>query len=274
MGFALLNTAELAEDGLTGAIKEEFGPDTAIEVSRDKLFSVIVSREEAQFICTLMPFAVPDHEVEKLFPFHSLSPEAELEMGRHQAFLIIAGNGFELEKKREACLAFNRLCGAVMRLEQAVGMYMGGAGLLLEKETYLRHVEIIKSPVGEDRNYFPAPLRLNIINQRIIKDLIDEIACLSPTDLELVGHEVISLQENQRLIHHGINKDYKPSGYTVDSFSNDSLIVVEYSTDKDYFTDISPKLTDCYKKIQNDIKHAIGHKPPKGPGSSKSIHSR
>ena len=122
MGFALLHTAEISEEELTGAIKEEFGPETATEVSRDNLFSVIVSREEAQFICTLMPFAVPDHEVEKLFPFHSLSPEAELEMGRHQAFLIIAGNGFELEKKREACLAFNRLCGAVMRLEQAVAM--------------------------------------------------------------------------------------------------------------------------------------------------------
>ena len=140
MGFALLHTAELSEDELTGAIKEEFGPETELEVSRDKLFSVIVSREEAQFICTLMPFAVPDHEVEKLFPFHSLSPEAELEMGRHQAFLIIAGNGFELEKKREACLAFNRLCGAVMRREQAAGMYMGGAGLLLEKETEIRQM--------------------------------------------------------------------------------------------------------------------------------------
>ena len=51
MGFALLHTAELSEDELTGAIKEEFGPETELEVSRDKLFSVIVSREEAQFIC-------------------------------------------------------------------------------------------------------------------------------------------------------------------------------------------------------------------------------
>ena len=132
MGFALLHTAELSEDELTGAIKEEFGPETELEVSRDKLFSVIVSREEAQFICTLMPFAVPDHEVEKLFPFHSLSPEAELEMGRHQAFLIIAGNGFELEKKREACLAFNRLCGAVMRLEHGRGRAASGKGNLSE----------------------------------------------------------------------------------------------------------------------------------------------
>lgn len=151
-----------------------------IEVSRDNLFSVIVSREEAQFICTLMPFAVPHHEVEKLFPFHSLSPEAELEMGRHQAFLIVAGNGFELEKKREACLAFNRLCGAVMRLEPAVGMYMGGAGLLLEKETYLRHVEIIKSPVGEDRDYFSAPLWIRVLLY------LDDGKKIPPMDLQIL----------------------------------------------------------------------------------------
>ena len=42
MGFALLHTAELSEEELTGAIKEEFGPETATEVSRDNLFSVIV----------------------------------------------------------------------------------------------------------------------------------------------------------------------------------------------------------------------------------------
>lgn len=54
------------------------------------------------------------------------------------------------------------------------------------------------------------------IKKRIIKGLIDEINCLEPTELELVGHSVIEILENNRMIHHGINKDYKPSGYTVD----------------------------------------------------------
>lgn len=112
------------------------------------------------------------------------------------------------------------------------------------------------------------------INQRIIKDLIDEIVCLSPTNLELVGHNVISILENQRLIHHGINKNYKPSGYTVDSFSNDSLFVVEYSTDKGYFTDISSNPFDCYKKIQRDVNHAISHKLPNGPDKIYLISSQ
>ncbi len=103
------------------------------------------------------------------------------------------------------------------------------------------------------------------IKQRIIKNLTDEILCLSPTNLELVGHNVISIKESKRLIHHGINKDYKPSGYTVDSFSDNSLVVIEYSTDKDYFIDVSPEISSCYKKIKNDIDHAINHNPPNGP---------
>ncbi|NIA12130.1 MAG: tetratricopeptide repeat protein [Nitrospiraceae bacterium] len=104
------------------------------------------------------------------------------------------------------------------------------------------------------------------IKKRIIKGLIEEIECLDAVGLELVGHNVISILEHRRMIHHGINKDYKPSGYTVDSFSNDSTIVTEYSTKKDYFQDKSPqKSPPIYQKIETDIKHAIKHKTPDGP---------
>ncbi|MFZ2171291.1 MAG: tetratricopeptide repeat protein, partial [Methylococcaceae bacterium] len=104
-----------------------------------------------------------------------------------------------------------------------------------------------------------------LVKKRIIKNLIEEIGCLDATDLELVGHSVISIIESKRMIHHGINKDYKPSGYTVDSFSDDSTIVGEYSTIKDYFEDETPKATPTYGKINNDIAHAIAHKKPDGP---------
>jgi tetratricopeptide (TPR) repeat protein len=104
------------------------------------------------------------------------------------------------------------------------------------------------------------------IKKRIISGLIDEIKYLDAVGLELVGHNVISILEDKRMIHHGINKDYKPSGYTVDSFSNDSTIVTEYSTEKDYFGDKSPTNSPpSYKKIDNDITHAINHKTPDGP---------
>ena len=97
------------------------------------------------------------------------------------------------------------------------------------------------------------------IKKRIVKGLIEEIVCLDPTGLELIGYTIVSIIECKRMIHHGINKDYKPSGYTVDSFTDDSTIVAEYSTEKDYFVDSTPKASPTYEKIFNDITHAINH---------------
>ncbi|MDD4950573.1 tetratricopeptide repeat protein [Sulfuricurvum sp.] len=105
------------------------------------------------------------------------------------------------------------------------------------------------------------------VKQLIIKQLIEEISTLNATNIELIGHNVVSYIESKRLIHHGINKDYMPSGYTVDTFSDDSDIVVEYSAEKGYFEDQSPKDTipAKYEKIEKDIEHAIKHKLPTGP---------
>lgn len=105
------------------------------------------------------------------------------------------------------------------------------------------------------------------IKQRIIKGLIEEIECLDATHLELVGVKIISILENRRMIHHGINKDYKPSAYTVDSFTDDSSIIAEYSTDKGYFEDKSKKdaTIPFFEKIENDINHALKHCIPQKP---------
>lgn len=103
------------------------------------------------------------------------------------------------------------------------------------------------------------------IKKRIVKGLIEEISCLDATGIELVGHNYISQRENQLLIHHGLNKDYMPSGYTVDTFSDDSSIVGEYSAEKGYFDYSGKKESPIYSKINNDIRHALAHKFNSGP---------
>lgn len=96
------------------------------------------------------------------------------------------------------------------------------------------------------------------IKKRVIRDLIEEIADLDATSLELVGHKVIEAIESKGLVHHGLNKDHKPVGYTVDTFSQDFTIVGEYSTDQDYFVDASgAKKENKFTKIEKDIGHAI-----------------
>ena len=105
------------------------------------------------------------------------------------------------------------------------------------------------------------------IKQHIVKRLMEEISCLDASELELVAENVISYKESKRLIHHGCNKNYKPVKSTIDAFSDDSTIAVECSTDQNYFTDSSTKgaTLPLFSKIDNDVSHAVRHKPPNGP---------
>lgn len=103
------------------------------------------------------------------------------------------------------------------------------------------------------------------IKKRIIKELVEEVVCLDATGIELVGHNYISVRERQALVHHGLNKDHMPSGYTVDTFSDDSSIVGEYSAEKGYFDCSENSNNPEYKKIGKDIIHALEHKKPNGP---------
>ncbi len=104
------------------------------------------------------------------------------------------------------------------------------------------------------------------IRKRVTKDLIEELADIDATSLELIGHKVIESIESTELVHHGINKDYKPVGHTVDTFSQDFRVVGEYSTEEDYFEDASGrKKLNRFDKIEKDINHALalsGDTPP------------
>ena len=115
------------------------------------------------------------------------------------------------------------------------------------------------------------------IKKRILIKLTEEIEYIDPASLEQIGHNVISVIEGQSLIHHGINKDYMPCKSTVDSFSNDSTIVGEYSTDKNYFKSsrsTKSSTQPIYKKINTDITHANGHTKPNGPDKIYLVSSR
>ncbi|ELL9329097.1 YfgM family protein [Vibrio parahaemolyticus] len=98
-----------------------------------------------------------------------------------------------------------------------------------------------------------------IIKQRVVKELIQEVKSLSATDIELVGHNLVSLLNNQRMVHHGLNKDYRPAGYTVDSFAQNSSVITEYSVEKGYFDNNGTSEVPRYSKIEKDLAHALSH---------------
>lgn len=102
------------------------------------------------------------------------------------------------------------------------------------------------------------------IKKRIIKSLIDEIVSVDATSLELFGHGLIELIEEKRLVHHGLNTDHRPVGYTVDTFSQSGDVIAEYSAEKGYFVNAAGgDETPHFKKVAKDIDHALSHGNPK-----------
>lgn len=104
--------------------------------------------------------------------------------------------------------------------------------------------------------YFP-----EIIKKNIVLKLIEEISLLGTEDMELVGNKLVSFMINKRMVHHGINKDYRHVGYTVDSFSQNSSIIAEYSVEKGYFDNKGTVDYPKYPKIEKDLNHALSHNP-------------
>jgi len=92
------------------------------------------------------------------------------------------------------------------------------------------------------------------LRQAAVNQIEQDLMNIGSADLEFVGHSMIKLLEDRDLIHRGLNRDAKPVGYTVDTFSDDRMIVGEYSTEADYFE-------EPYGKITRDSKHAKDHAP-------------
>ncbi|WP_027923160.1 ATP-binding protein [Pseudomonas sp. URMO17WK12:I12] len=98
------------------------------------------------------------------------------------------------------------------------------------------------------------------VRKRIVNDLIDEIVEIDAVSLEFVGHRILEIIEGTPLIHRGVNKDHKPVGYTLDTYSHDFKVVGEYSTEDKYF--IGVKAADesiQFEKIGNDLTHVLEH---------------
>lgn len=86
-----------------------------------------------------------------------------------------------------------------------------------------------------------------------VNQLMKSISLVSSTDLEHIAVIIVSLITGRVIIHRGVNENDKPMGYTVDGFDSENAIIVECSTDKNYF--------DGSTKIKSDIGHTKSKAP-------------
>lgn len=87
------------------------------------------------------------------------------------------------------------------------------------------------------------------LSKRVARqEVMSELALLSASELEVVGHCVVCAIEGEPMAHRGLSTNNNPSGYTVDTFSHDRVVAAEYSTEPDYFE-------SGFSKLKKDAKH-------------------
>lgn len=88
------------------------------------------------------------------------------------------------------------------------------------------------------------------LRKKVLIELEKDIKALSPTQFELVCHDLLCCIEGQPLIHRGLTEREHPVGYSVDTFDTRGTVVGEYSAEKGYFQG------NQLEKLASDIKHA------------------
>lgn len=157
---------------LESAISQTFGADAILQVdnSRPSVIHLMLRIDGMEVMCSYMPFPLPKEEgdIPVLLNFnHFLSEEEQTAVVEHKSFCLIAeiGGGKSLTGKRAVCLMLTKLCGSLLQVDGAAGVYYSAAHLLLGKKMYLQYVEITEQAAG-DPDYFPAMLWVLVYQTR------------------------------------------------------------------------------------------------------------
>lgn len=149
---------------LEQAIADRFGTESILQVdsSHTSVTNIMLRINGRDFMCSCMPFPMPEEEWDLpalLRRNHYITEDEQAALAEQQSFCLIAqiGDGKTLEGKRSVCISLTLLCGALLAVNGAVGVYYSAAGLLLGKKVYLKYVSITEQQSGNP-DYFPAML--------------------------------------------------------------------------------------------------------------------
>lgn len=164
MATILFDRSNIDCKELETAISAQFGSESIqqIDSSHPAVTNIMLRIEGMDFICSYMPFPLPEEEWDihtLLGANHYITEEEQAAFASQRSFCLLAqiGGGKTLEGKRSVCISLTSLCGALLTAEGAIGVYYSAAGLLLGKKMYMKYATINGEQSGNP-DYFPAML--------------------------------------------------------------------------------------------------------------------
>ena len=167
--FGLLLFAKvLSAEDVAQAARNIFGAKAvrSVDNSSPVVPALILDLEHVEFWCSCMPMPQP----KEVCDFSQIqgglfSGQEREEILNHKSFLVLSqrSGGCTLEDKRRACCLFTRLAGELMKRDDAAGVYINGANLMISRRVYLKHASVLAENLN-DAAYFPAPLWVGIVH--------------------------------------------------------------------------------------------------------------
>ena len=138
---------ELTQEELAAAVTGRFGAGTAGEIDRShpELRHLTLTLDGREVLCSLVPAPYPGLDLSRAVEYSLFVGDAEQQsLIGHRAFCLLTeiGGGSTLAGKREVCLTLTRLCGALMELPGAAGVWVMGADLLLGPAAYQNYAAL------------------------------------------------------------------------------------------------------------------------------------
>ena len=164
--------SDLEKEEIEKIITEKFGVTSvrSIDSSHPSVTHFMLQIDKIDVVCSYMPFPYPKEEcdIPTLFRFNIyITEEEQKALAEHKSFCVLAeiGGGKTLEGKRLVCQMLTKLCGSLLHIKGASGVYYSAANLLLGKKMYLNYVAISER---EENNtaYFPSMLWILVYQTR------------------------------------------------------------------------------------------------------------
>lgn len=145
-------------------IADKFGVQSILKIDRSHpaVTHLMLRIDDMEMMCSYMPFPFPKGEWDLsalLAVNHYITLEEQEAIKNQQSFCLVTeiGGGKTLEGKRAVCILLTRLCGALLAVDGAAGVYYSMANLLLGKNVYLKYTAIAEQQ-RENPDFFPVLL--------------------------------------------------------------------------------------------------------------------
>lgn len=155
-------------DDVAEAASKVYGSNAVCSVddSRPAMPSLDLELDGVRFTCDCMPMPQPKEICDFSQISGGLFSDEEMdEILKHKSFLVLVqkGGSGNLDEKRNICRLFVRLAAELMQREDALGVYINSANLMISRRAYLNYAAVLENNI-DDPEYFPSPLWIGIVH--------------------------------------------------------------------------------------------------------------